>query len=124
MPLLKGTGRWPKHRGILTEYNEPGLSRHSTCQFDGVRQNGQLYVQHYRVVLSGNGCVSEDPPLVERYNLRKDPYELENMCSAGLIANCPTNPKQRKLKRSLERLQDCAGIEHRDQQVAGRPFCD
>lgn len=125
VPLLEGVGRWPDHRGILTEYEEPGLARHSTCQFAGVRQAGQLYVEHYRVVEpGGSGCVDENPPLVERYSTRADPYELHNMCFGGLISNCPTTHRQVLLRQSLARLKTCAGIKGRDQQVGGRPFCE
>jgi N-acetylglucosamine-6-sulfatase len=125
VPLLEGTGRWPSNRGLLTEYQEPGLGRHSTCQFAGIRQDAQLYVEHYRVVEpGGTGCVDENPPLVERYNLTTDPYELNNMCFGGLLANCPTTPQQLLLKQGLARLKDCAGIKGRDQPVDGRPFCE
>jgi hypothetical protein len=125
VPLLEGTGRWPSNRGLLTEYQEPGLARHSTCQFAGIRQDAQLYVEHYRIVEpGGTGCVDENPPLVERYNLTTDPYELNNMCFGGLLANCPTTPQQLLLKQGLARLKDCAGIKGRDQPVPGRPFCE
>ena len=125
VPLLKGARRWPRHRGLLTEYREPGLSRHSTCQFAGIRQDNQVYVEHYRVVEpGGTGCVDQNPPQVERYDLSTDPYELDNMCFGGAVANCPVTPKQLQLKRGLHRLQSCAGIKGRDQQVGGRPFCE
>jgi len=125
VPLLDGTGRWPTHRGLLTEYREPGLSRHSTCQFAGIREDRQIYVEHYRVVEpGGTGCVDQNPPQVERYNLRRDPYELNSLCFAGRIANCPTTRKQRVLTHDLDRLKDCAGIKGRDQRVDGRPFCE
>jgi arylsulfatase A-like enzyme len=125
VPLLDDTGQWPAHRSLLTEYNEPGLSRHSTCEFAGIRQDDQVYVEHYRVVQGpSGGCVGENPPEVERYDLRNDPYELDNLCAGGLVANCPTTPRQLLLDRELARLKDCAGIKGRDQQVDGRPFCD
>jgi N-acetylglucosamine-6-sulfatase len=125
VPLLEGTRSWPLHRGLLTEYREPGLSRHSTCQFAGIRQDLQIYVEHYRVVEpGGTGCVDQSPPQVERYDLRTDPYELNNLCYGGAIASCPTTPEQLQLKQGLTRLQDCAGIKGRDQQVDGRPFCE
>jgi N-acetylglucosamine-6-sulfatase len=125
VPLLDGTGPWPANRGLLTEYSEPGLSRHSTCQFSGIRQDQQLYVEHYRVVApGGTGCVDQRPPQVERYDLNTDPYELNNMCFGGVLANCPTTPEQLLLKQGLARLKNCAGIQGRDQQVGRRPFCE
>jgi arylsulfatase A-like enzyme len=125
VPLLDRTGRWPRHRALLTEYQEPGLSRHSTCQFAGIRRGSQIYVEHYRVVDPGTrGCIDQNPPQVERYNLKSDPYELDNLCFAGTLANCPASASQLELKQGLARLQNCAGIEGRDEQVDGRPFCE
>jgi N-acetylglucosamine-6-sulfatase len=125
VPILDGTGSWPRDRGLLTEYREPGLSRHSTCQFSGIRRGRQIYVEHFRVVNPGSsGCVDQTPPQVERYDLRSDPYELNNLCFGGAIASCPATPEQLRLKQGLAQLQDCAGIKGRDEQVDGRPFCE
>jgi hypothetical protein len=58
----------------------------------------------------------------ERYDLKRDPFELHNRCFGG--ASCPVNLSQVKLQNRLDRLRDCAGIEGRDEQVDGRPFCE
>jgi N-acetylglucosamine-6-sulfatase len=125
VPLLDGTGSLPRHRALLTEYREPGLSRHSTCQFAGIRRGKQIYVEHYRVVdPDTRGCTDQNPPQVERYDLKSDPYELDNLCFAGALANCPATSSQLQLKEGLTQLTNCAGIEGRDRRVDGRPFCE
>jgi len=61
---------------------------------------------------------------VERYNLKRDPFELRNRCHGGEIASCPTSVRQADLEQRLQQLSRCAGIEGRDEQVEGRPFCE
>ena len=67
-------------------------------------------------------CVPADQR--ERYNLKKDPVELDNLCRGGSAANCPTSAKQANLEARLNKLRDCAGIAGRDKQVNGRPYCE
>jgi N-acetylglucosamine-6-sulfatase len=125
LPILEGKGSWPSHRGLLTEYREPKLPRYSTCQFAGIRTRHDVYVEHYRVAdASTGGCVDATPPDVERYDLKSDPFELDNLCAGGTMASCPTDLKQRDLELRLAKLRSCAGIEGRDERVDGRPYCD
>ena len=122
MPLLTGSGNWPSQRSLLLEYRSLNPARHETCIFDGVRTPRTVYVEHYAVAdPATGGCQSTLQ--VERYNLKQDPFELRNQCVAGIPSNCPTSPEQSKLEQDLQRLRDCAGIQGRDQQVDGRPFC-
>jgi N-acetylglucosamine-6-sulfatase len=124
MPLLQHKGNWPDRGGLLTEYREPDLPRYSTCEFAGIRTRSELYVEHYRVADSARGaCVDQIPPEVERYDLKSDPFELDNDCYGGLLSNCPTDAKQVALSNRLRALRGCAGVKGRDEQVAGRPFC-
>ena len=68
-------------------------------------------------------CVPADQR--ERYNLKKDPFELRQpVLRGGSAANCPTSAKQANLEARLSQLRDCAGIAGRDQQVDGRPYCE
>jgi hypothetical protein len=60
----------------------------------------------------------------ERYDLRKDPFELHNRCFGGKVADCPSDSTQAELEARLSKLRDCAGIAGRDQRVNGRPFCE
>jgi N-acetylglucosamine-6-sulfatase len=124
MPLLRRSGDWPNRSGLLTEYREPDLPHYSTCEFAGIRTRNEIYVEHYRVAdATGGACVDQSPPDVERYDLRSDPFELDNDCFGGLAANCPVGAKQNELDRRLQKLRRCAGVKGRDQRIDGRPFC-
>jgi hypothetical protein len=61
---------------------------------------------------------------VERYSLKRDPYELHNLCFGGSPAECPGGATQADLESRLNRLHDCAGIRGRDHRTDGRPFCE
>ncbi len=88
----------------------------------GFARRVAVYVEHYAVGDPTTGRCQATLQ-VERYDLKQDPYELQNQCTAGLPSNCPTGPEQLKLEQDLQRLRNCAGIKGRDQQVDGRPFC-
>ena len=123
MPLLTRSGGWPHDRGLLTEYQVADAGRYATCEFAGIRTSDNIYVVHSRVVDPATSkCVPADQR--ERYNLKKDPFELHNLCAGGSAANCPTSAKQANLEARLNQLRDCAGIAGRDQRVNGRPYCE
>jgi N-acetylglucosamine-6-sulfatase len=127
MPLLTDSGAFPDDRGLLTEYRVPTFSRHSTCQFAGIRLRDEMYVEHYRVVRLADGsnrCEDVSPPYVELYNLSSDPFELDNQCYGGLRANCRQDELQAELDDRLAKLRRCAGVEGRNRKVAGHPFCE
>jgi N-acetylglucosamine-6-sulfatase len=122
-PLLKGSGSWPRRRGLLTEYEAANARRYATCQFAGILTRGTVYVQHSQVVEPGTGqCVPSDQ--VERYDLGDDRFELHNQCFAGKADNCPLDRTQSALESRLSRIRYCAGIRGRDERVGGRPFCE
>jgi N-acetylglucosamine-6-sulfatase len=124
LPILKRKNRWPRKRAVLTEYRVPDVPKYSTCAFAGIRTRREIYVEHSRVADPDTGqCVDATPAEAERYDLKEDPLELENLCSGGLLAQCPSGKRQRKLERRLAKLRDCAGVKGRDRRVAGRPFC-
>jgi N-acetylglucosamine-6-sulfatase len=122
MPLLTEQGQWPNDRELLIEYRSPQPDRHKTCNFAGVRTKRMVYVEHYSV---GDPTTGQCQPTlqVERYDLKTDPFELENQCFGGLPTSCPADQTQLDLKRDLQRLRDCAGIRGRDQKANGRPYC-
>jgi len=123
MPLLSRSGSWPAKRGLLTEYRVSTPRSYATCDFAGIRTGNSIYVEHYSVVnLTTHNC---DRTLqVERYNLKDDPKELQNVCRGGLRTSCPPSHRQADLERRLQLLRVCAGIKGRDQRVAGRPYCE
>jgi len=123
MPLLTRSGRWPRNRALLTEYRTSDAGRYATCEFAGIRTRDDIYVQHSRVVdPSTSECVPDDER--ERYDLKKDPFELRNLCFGGSSDNCPVTAKQVHLEQRLSQLRHCAGIAGRNQNVGGRPFCE
>ena len=123
MPLLRRSGQWPHRRALLTEYRVADAGRYATCEFVGIRTRDDVYVQHSRVVDPGTGqCVPSDER--ERYDLKRDPFELRNLCFGGSSGNCPVGGKQLKLETRLSQLQNCAGIAGRDPRVDGQPFCE
>jgi N-acetylglucosamine-6-sulfatase len=123
MPLLRRSGRWPRGRGLLTEYRVGDAGRYATCEFAGIRTRANLYVRHSRVVDPGTSqCVPVDER--ERYNLKKDPFELHNLCFGGSSGKCPLSDTQLNLEARLSQLRDCAGIVGRDDRVGGHPFCE
>ena len=123
VPLLRRSGRGRRARALLTEYRAPDAERYATCEFAGIRTRDNLYVRHSRVVdPSTSQCIPADER--ERYNLKKDPFELRNQCFGGSSGNCPLSDKQFDLETRLSQLRDCAGIAGRDPHVGGQPFCE
>ena len=108
---------------MLTEYRVGDAGRYATCEFTGIRTRDDLYVRHSRVVDPGTSqCVPDDER--ERYDLKRDPFELDNLCFGGSAGNCPLSDKQLDLELRLSQLRDCAGIAGRDHRVGARPFCE
>ena len=124
MPLVTGSGPWPDGRGLLTEYHAAASGRYGTCQYDGIRTSGSIYVETYSVVDDPAVHTCRKTLQVERYDLLSDPHELRNRCYGGAIARCPTDERQANLRERLHQLSSCAGIAGRDERLDGRPFCE
>jgi N-acetylglucosamine-6-sulfatase len=123
MPLLRGSGRWPKGRGILTEYNSIRAGRYATCQFAGIRTRGTSYVEYSRVIDQSTGnCVATDQR--ERYDFKSDPFELDNLCSGGGPFSCPVDSEQVNLEQRLDALRHCSGIKGRDSLGPNHDYCE
>jgi len=123
MPLLTGTGQWPQDRALLTEYQARSPGRYQTCDYDGIRTRRSIYVEHHSIVDPSEGTCRETLAL-ERYNLRRDPFELRNLCHGGEIGSCPAGARQADLEQRLQQFSQCAGIAGRDENVDSQPFCE
>ena len=111
--------------GSRTADRVPSSGRGAICdlQFTGIRTSDNIYVVHSRVVNPDTGvCIPADER--ERYDLKRDPFGVNNLCFGGSPANCPADAEQLNLQRRLSRLENCAGIAGRDYHVNGRPFCE
>ena len=115
--------RWPKHRGILLELEKPGprAGAYTPCHFEGVRTSAQVYVEYHSATERQAGiCIQREE--VEHYDLRADPFELDNTYPA------PTGSVDAALETALaarvDRLRDCAGIEGRDPEPPSGHYCE
>jgi arylsulfatase A-like enzyme len=109
--LMEGNdGRWPNHRPI-------GVHLKKQCVgYEGVYRGKETYIRWY-------GRVHGDcrTPEKELYDLRDDPSQLQNR-----LFGDPTEEARddaARLDKLVDRLTKCSGIEGRDPQQAGLPFC-
>jgi N-acetylglucosamine-6-sulfatase len=124
LPLLTDQGHWPQQRALLSEYRVFVPHHYGTCKFAAIRTPTTLYAEHYSVTdLKTDECARVRPPEVERYDLTRDPFELNNLCHGGSLAACPVGRSQQRLEGELKRLRKCAGVKGRDERIDGRPFC-
>jgi arylsulfatase A-like enzyme len=124
-PLISGrTAAWAADRPIGLEINlQRGKADHPACEYTGVRIDDQVLINYLRAKDPGSdGCVPDNE--WERYDLAKDPFELDNLCFGGAFANCPQDQSAQELQRQLTRIQHCAGVAGRDRRTADRPYCD
>jgi hypothetical protein len=98
-PLVGGPGRWPEKRGVLAEI---AVGDH---RYKAIRTRNYVYSE----LTTGE---------TELYDLKSDPYELENEAGSASYADV-----QQRLAARLERLRSCSGIRHRD-RPSSRPFCE
>ncbi len=110
-PLFRGEeGAWPNPRPI-------GFQLGEGCRtYQAVYEGDESYVEWPVRRANGSCGVAER----ELYDLQADPFQLRNRLykpSPGAIADAE------RLSESLSRVSTCAGIEGRDPQQGGRPFC-
>ena len=115
--------RWPRHRAILLELKVPGrmyAAPYTPCDYQGVRTSHQVYVEHHAATQREKGpCTVREE--VEHYDLRSDPFELDNLFPANGGAAAA---KQQSLAARIARLSDCAGIEGRDPEPPSGHYCE
>jgi hypothetical protein len=114
---------WPDGRALLIEYGRAveGDNILGVCGYQGLRLAEQVYVE-YTSIQSESG-VCEPSGERELYELSADPYQVSN-----LFPPAPGTPDAQtavELEARVSGLQDCAGIEGRDPDPAGRKtFCE
>lgn len=105
MPVLTGEGDWPEDRALLVELDQnPNevQKRPRPCAFEGVRQDGWIYVEHRYSAAVGGVC--EKRKSYELYDLENDPLQIDN-----LAGDPDAKGVERRLARKLDQLRDCAG---------------
>jgi N-acetylglucosamine-6-sulfatase len=115
--------RWPKRRAILLELRTPTQHAlpYTPCDYQGVRTTKQVYIDYHSYTLGEDDrCIQNEER--EHYDLRADPFELDNLSPAP--PGSPEAAKERHLAARLARLHDCAGIEGRDPEPASGHYCE
>ncbi len=111
VPLLRGNDAdWPDPRPIAMHL------KHQCIGYEGVYRGKESYVEWYGKVK--DTCRT---PERELYDLKKDPGQLENR-----LYDDPSNDARddaERLAELVDRLMKCSGIQGRDPQQPGRPFC-
>jgi arylsulfatase A-like enzyme len=116
---------WPRHRALPLELDGPRARANTPCDYQGLRTGGQVYIEYLGVVPpepgSGGGPCEPDNE-VEHYDLRADPFELDNIFPAP--AGTPEALEEEQLAARVARLSDCAGIQGRDPMPASGHYCE
>ena len=116
LPLIAGRSNdWPGDRTILIEGGGKGEPR---CDYRGVRTTDEVLLERTEAAADGKGCVAASEP--ELYDLRADPFQLENLVVTDQLGN--TNLLN-EMRSQLERLERCSGVRGRDPNQPG-PFCE
>lgn len=120
LPILRRTGGVPRGRALLNEYSRTNRGQSPVCGFESITTPPAMYIRYTSVVDPGTGeC--EPANAQERYNLKSDSHELENLCYGG--GACPSDQRQINLEARLAELVECAGIAGRD-PPALVPYCE
>ncbi len=124
LPLLRGqAGAWPADRGVLLELEVPsGRARPFTpCDYEGVRSQGRVYLQHHSATGADRGLCREVSDR-ELYRLGDDPFQLSNLFPAG--PGTPERSVERELATRLGRLRNCSGQAGRDPLPRSGDYCE
>jgi arylsulfatase A-like enzyme len=115
--------RWPDDRGILLELKGDLVGAFMPCEYQGIRTSHEVFV-HYLAAAQPHDGRGRCEPIneVEHYDLRSDPFELDNAFPA--TPGSSNAAVERSLRRRLSVLRDCAGIEGRDPQPPSGHYCD
>lgn len=114
---------WPQHRGIPLELKGPRAPQNMPCDYQGVRTRAEVFVEYRGVGKETDGRRSCEPiDEVEHYDLRTDPFELDNIFPAP--PGSAGAARERFLSERVRRLSDCAGIAGRDPEPASGHYCE
>jgi N-acetylglucosamine-6-sulfatase len=119
---IRSDGRhWPSDRGILLELqtSRPLAGRFTPCDYEGIRTSSQVYVEYHSATVRGTDCVAQEER--EHYDLRSDPFELDNLFPAP--PGTSAADREFALAARLADLRDCAGIRPRDPKPASGHYC-
>ncbi len=109
LPIIDGEGGFPNPRPIGLEIRG--------CEYGGVRFDRKVYVEYSALNPYGN-CVRTD---TEYYDLRADPWQLDNGFPAE--PGSPAAASIDRLKTLTDEISDCAGIAGRDPEPASGHYC-
>jgi N-acetylglucosamine-6-sulfatase len=116
--LLKGGANdVPDDRSLLIEYGRDRDKAGLLCEYAGIRDPTRVYME-YTAISNGVGCDPIDEG--ELYDLRLDPFQLNNL----FRPNGGQGSAQARLEAKLDELRSCAGIAGRDPQPAGGSYCE
>jgi hypothetical protein len=116
-----GRDEIPSDRGIAVEYDAETPVKGLVCEYQGIRTTGALLVEHARA-RSRRRDPCEAVDAVEHYDLRRDPFELDNLYPAG--SGTPRAAVQAGLLARSRALADCAGIAGRDALPPSGHHCE
>ena len=112
--------RWPKERAILLELKTEHAAPFTPCDYQGIRASDQVYLEYHSWTATAEGpCIHREE--VEHYDLRADPFELQNLFPAP--PGSEDAVVERALAAHLARLKDCAGIKGRDPEPPSGHYC-
>jgi N-acetylglucosamine-6-sulfatase len=115
--LRGGANGVPDDRSLLIEYGRERDKAGLLCKYAGIRDPNRVYME-YTAISDGVGCSPIEEG--ELYDLRLDPFQLDNL----FRPNGGQGSAQAQLARKLEELRECAGIPGRDPQPPGGSYCE
>jgi arylsulfatase A-like enzyme len=121
--LARGRGQgFPKNRAIPLELEvgfrlAPDLI---SCAYSGIWVREEVMITHRSAAGPSGLCAPTSES--EYYDLRADPFQLENRFPAP--TGTPLAAREAELAARAQRLASCSGIKGRDPPLPGQNFCE
>ena len=112
----------PADRGIAIEYDGETPVQGLVCEYQGIRTTRALLVEHLRARDSNEGPCESAGGAVEHYDLRSDPFELDNLF--GSDPSSGAAERREALTTRSRALADCAGVAGRDPLPPSGHHCE